>query len=175
MKIVSETPDRLVIIERPWLLVAFHVAMIGGLGFYLWRNWTQTEAWLQALLAANGFLLMVSLRAFAHFVEVRFERFSGQVVIERRGVLLRRRETYPYAAFQAAKSVEFANDEGETRRLVLEFDPHKAPAEFANRKKGDAGVLFEAPATWYYSNDRGPIAVAEAINAWRDGRARPPG
>ena len=180
MRIAEETPDRLVVEERPWLLAAILVLF---LAFMLWSLVENREefTWLSALMAAPW---LVALPLVLHFsvlwVTARFDRATGRIEIARRGFGTRSQEVYQLAHLICARVDETQGESGPTRRLVLVFDKEMLaemePARLSRldgawRKRLRQTAPSDVPLTAYFASGSGPLKAAKAINAWAPARA----
>lgn len=108
---------------------------------------------LGGIFVASGGL--VSL-LFGKVVCCRFQRSSGQLILERQGLLSRSVQHYPLEAIAAVDLETSAGNSGSTYRICLEMLPDAAQ----NRPK-------RLPLTPYYSVDRAAhTALAEQINTF---------
>lgn len=156
MKVIEDTPDRLVLEDRPWLLGS--VLIIGILIFLALAMGTyDVTIWLGIGFGLAALLLAVCFVAFVRRVLVLFDRSAGALVIRTRSLMGQGEKTLPLsdvtgAEVETSRSTSTNNDGGTsistTHRPVL-----------ATR----SGAV---PLTQVFSSGNGAERIAFAINAW---------
>ena len=121
MKIIQNTPDRFVIVERPWFLAAMFMLFTAAIVNGLVTTWAEMELAERALLVGLALLLPLGAHYFVHWVRAEFDRTTGRIDIFRRGLLSRQHHTYSLRYLNRVL-VEEQNNEGATWRAVLVFD-----------------------------------------------------
>lgn len=170
MRIVDQTPDRLVLEIRPVGLMILCVGLfllffVLGFGMRLFlpavaglMGFPEMPG-LSSLPKAPGMNLLGYASAIPLLVAVfllktrrlTFDRPAGLVTLASRGVLGRRESTYPLADLQGASlAASRSGNSGTTYRAVLHF-------------AGDAG---QVPVTPYSTSGPGPARTVDAINGW---------
>ena len=151
MKVVSQTPDELILESRPWitslLIVAFIVLFFGiGLSTLLSGDIGGLLFLLGAIVVGGG-----AFWAFVRFETVRLSRPLDRVDLVSRSILGVTRKDWALSdvARAATERQRSARGTGSTRRPVLIF-----------RGGGSAPIGI------VYTNGRGPGRAAKAINDW---------
>lgn len=153
MKVTTDTPDLLIVEDRPILLalglVVFILVFVGiGLGL------TLAGEWYGILFAlAGGGAGFAAFWGFVRRVQVVFHRPEGYVEIRRRNIfggstVRHRLDEIDHAEIEESRS----SDSGPTYRAVLVV----ARGQSAGRH----------PVTLAYSSGSGHRRAADAINAW---------
>lgn len=179
MRIVEQSPDRMVLEVRPVGLMIvcvglFLLFLVLGLGM---RSFMSGFAGLAGFPAMPGLQTMptipgMNLLAYASVIPLligvfliktrraTLDRRSGRVTLASRGVLGRGETTYPLSALQGA-SLEASRSEegGTTYRAVLRFSE-------------PSGFVPLAP---YFTSGSGPSRTVNAINVWLGPVASPEG
>lgn len=176
MKITDESPERLVIVIMPWLLMIAASIFVGASAIGMIANWQEIGPLGQALGLLWLSFLFWGINFLVHRVEVTFMRYTDKIEIWRRGIVRNIREVYPLQHFQLAR-VDGDNDEGTTQRIVLQFD-EKILDEIGSeawtqkeRRKVNGFKLTapnEIPLTNYYASIAKTDEIAGRINAWAD-------
>lgn len=176
MRITDESPDRLVIVIVPWILIAAAGIFFGASSFGLVANWYEIGVLGQVLGIMWLAALFWGINFFVHRVEVTFSRNIDRLEIWRRGITSDIREIYPLHHFQLAR-VEGDDDEQTTQRIVLQFDEKildELGADFWTKKQRRKAIGFkltapnEVPLTNYYASIAKTDEIAGRINAWAD-------
>lgn len=174
MKIIENTSDRLVIVERPWFLAAIMVLFTAAVVHGLATGWADMEISERAILTCFAFLLPLGLHCFVHWVRAEFDRTTGRVDVSRRGLFYDQHRTYALQHLKSARA-EVQNHEAATWRAVLEFDKRMlAEMEPARRERLERlnaqgfrqAAANEAPLTAYYSSISNAENVAKTLNDW---------
>jgi len=149
MRVVSQSPERLVIEERPWFWGVFYIA------FILSFSWAALQSALRAEFL--GAALAASVAAGVTFLFLRYvervwlvlDRAGGTAEFRRRGMRGLRREAYPLERVKSALAQRNSSGEGDTWRLVLLIE-------------GASPV----PMTPYYQSGKGTRRCVEAVEGW---------
>lgn len=170
MRIVEQTPDRLVLEIRPVGLMLLCVGLFllfFALGFGM-RLVLPALAGLVGMpqtpkltnlpsvpgMNALGYASVIPLLVAVFLIKTRrlsFDRASGVISLASRGLLGRGEKTYPLEAFQGATlAASRSNNSGTTYRAVLQF----------------SGTTGQVPVTPYSTSGPGPSRTVEAINSW---------
>ncbi len=170
MRIVEQTPDRLVLEIRPVGLMLLCVGLFllfFTLGFGM-RLVLPSLAGLMGMpqtpmltnlpsvpgMNALGYASVIPLLVAVFLIKTRrltFDRPSAKVTITSRGVLGRGETGYPLADLQGATlAASRSNNSGTTYRAVLQF----------------SGTTGQVPVTPYSTSGPGPSRTVEAINSW---------
>lgn len=177
MRIVEQTPARLVLEIRPVALMAMCVGLfllffVLGFGLRLFlpaiaglMGMPQTPmlANLPSVPGMNllGYASIIPLLVAVFLIKTRrltFDRPSAKVTIASRGVLGRGETGYPLVDLQGATLVASrSNNSGTTYRAVLQF----------------SGSTGQVPVTPYSTSGPGPSRTVAAINSWLGPRANP--
>ena len=152
MKIRSDTPDLLIVEDRPWILGLMIILFIlafcaAGLFMILDGEWMGLP-----FLVIGGGIGLVAFWAFVRRVQVVFYRPGGWAEIRRANVFRRRATRFDLEGVHHALVETSHSDGDELYRLALFVE------------KG--GVSGTKPLTLAYSNIGDPHSVAAAINAW---------
>lgn len=160
MRIRQDTPDRLVLEDRPWLLGSILAAVTLGLGALaltlgadsLWRGF---GLGLGAALFGAGFV------AFVRRVIVIFDRGAGAVVIRSVGLLGQTEATHPLTAITYARVQTAVNrSTSQTGKLASTSETHRVVLDLHGST---------LPLTQVYSGGPGAAACAAAVNRWLAG------
>jgi hypothetical protein len=169
MRILEQTPDRLVLELRPVALLILCVGLfllffVLGFGMRLFLPaiaglMGMPDMGLSALPRAPGMNLLgyasvIPLLVAVFLIKTRrltFDRQTGQITIASRGLLGHREKTYPLADLQGANlAASRSGNSGTTCRAVLHF----------------AGETGQVPVTPYSTSGPGPVQTVNAINQW---------
>jgi hypothetical protein len=172
MKVVEQSQDRLVIEIRPVGLMIlciglFLLFLILGFGMGSILSWIAGLMGMPANMTGMaalsdgdpgmqilGYASVIPLLVGVLFIKTRrltFDRTSGQITINTRGVLGLGEKTYPMNAFQGASlSSSSSGDSGTTYRAMLHFTD-------------DNAMVAVTP---YGTSGKGPARTVNAINAW---------
>ncbi len=174
MKITQNTPDRFVVVERPWFLAAIFMLFTAAVIYGLVTDWTGMELAERALLIGFAIVLPLGAHHFIHWVSAEFDRTTGRVDIFRRGFLRDQHRTYSLRYLKRALVEEY-NNEGVTYRAVLVFDEamlaemDPSRREQLERRKAQGfrqAAANEAPLTAYSSSTSDVKSTAKALNEW---------
>jgi hypothetical protein len=170
MKLIEETPDRLVIELRPTGLVILCIGMFALffiLGFGV--NWflpamveysglpgSQSMDDLpqipgMTILGLASFLPLVVAILFLKTRRLEFDRKAGQVTIHSLGTLGKSAVTYPMATVQGAVQITNRAQDGRVA--------HRAALKLSGAK----GIV---PLTPYFTSGTGPEVTVNTINGW---------
>lgn len=170
MRIVEQSPDRLVLDIRPIGLMVlcvglFLLFLVLGFGmgsvlpFLIGLMGMSDMPGVSAMPRAPGMNLLgyasvIPLLVAVFMIKTRrlsFDRKSGQISIATRGLLGRGEKTYPMAAFQGASlAASRSGTNGTTYRAMLHFSDQ-------------TGVISVTP---YGTSGSGPSKLVNAINTW---------
>ena len=163
MRIVEQTPDRLVLEIRPIALMVLCVGLfllffvLGfGIRLILPAIAGLTRMPETGLPGMNilGYASVFPLLVGVFLIKTRrltFDRPSGKVSIATRGLFGRGETQYPLADLQGASlAASRSGDSGTTYRAVLHF----------------AGATGQVPVTPYSTSGPGPSRTVDAINSW---------
>lgn len=167
MRIIEQTPDRLVLEIRPVALMLLCVglfllffilgfgmrlvlpALAGLFGMPGLSNLPQAPG-----MNLLGYASVIPLLVAVVLIKTRrlsFDRASGQVTVASRGLLGRGEKSYPLADLQGASlAASRSHNSGTTYRAVLNF----------------AGATGQLPVTPYSTSGPAPARTVEAINRW---------
>jgi hypothetical protein len=152
MKIRRNSPDLLIVEDRPWLLglmIILFILIFCGAGLTMLLS----GEWLGLLFfLAGGGLGFGAFWAFVRRVQVVFYRPEGWVEIRRANIMRRLATRFDLAGVHRAL-VETSTSDGKNLHRVALFV-----------EKG--GVTGTKPLTLAYSNVGDHHGVASAINAW---------
>lgn len=174
MKVIHNTPDRFVIVERPWFLASVFFMFTVAVLYALATSGAEMDIPERALLISFAILLPLGARYFIHWVRAEFDRTTGRVDIYRRGFFYDQHRNYSLRYLKRVL-VEENNHEGVTRRAVLVFDEamlsemDPARRDRLERLKSQGfrqAAAHEAPLTVYYSSVSNVQGAAKALNAW---------
>lgn len=174
MKVIHNTPDRFVIVERPWFLASVFAMFTAAVLYALLTTGSEMDFAERALLTSFAVLLPLGARYFVHWVRAEFDRTSGRVDIFRNGLFYNQHRNYSLRYLKRVL-VEENNHEGVTRRAVLIFDEamlsemDPARRERLERLKSQGfrqAAAHEAPLTVYYSSVSNVQGAAKALNEW---------
>lgn len=162
MKIIENTPDRLVAEDAPWGIgigLIFFVLCFVGIGLFLLSE----GIWAGLIfMFVGGGLGLGGFWAFVRRVQVIFDEPSGMVILRRQSIFDKSEERHPLAKLLRAEIEASAGRDSDgnrttTQRILFVFDE---------------GHL---PLTETYSNASGQLHVARQINEWLAARRTPPG
>jgi hypothetical protein len=156
MKILQETPERLVIEDRPVLLALILVGMIvmtAAITLWLLAEGDWTGLWLS--LAPVGFA--VAFVVFVVRVQATFDRAAGLVTIETASIRRRTHETLPLADLRGAEvQTYFSQVAGPGRKQTRMSRPVLRVA----------GAPEPRPLMESYTAGNGAADAAASINRW---------
>lgn len=157
MKILTNTPDLLVLDHKSWLL---SLGLMAGLLIFLAIGITATMngEWIFGVMF-GGIGTVVwggCLAVFTKRVQLIFDVRAGQVVARKRSVLGYKQDVYPLDTLRGAKLEESPDKEPDMHRPVLVLDGRP-----------------NFPLVSYYTNGSGPRRMVDAINAWVEQRSDP--
>ncbi|MCB1331195.1 MAG: hypothetical protein KDK28_17865 [Maritimibacter sp.] len=153
MKIVTDTPDLLIVEDRPVLLalglIGFILAFVAaGLAMVLAGEW-----WGLLFAIFGGGMGFIAFWAFVRRVQVVFHRPEGYVELRRRNLFGGTRVRHALAEIDRAVIEESqGSDSGTTYRVALVIPAGQSAGRH--------------PVTLAYSSGRAQHRAAEAINAW---------
>lgn len=155
MKVTTDTPDLLIVEDKPvilgLMLIVFILVFI-GIGL-----WLMLSGEISGLLFATigGGLGFAAFFAFVRRVQVVFQRPAGYVEFRRRNLFGASRKRYALTEIDRAETEESRSAEGgSTWRVVLVI--------------GQGQNVGHHPITLVYTNSSGHRRTAEAINRWLD-------
>jgi hypothetical protein len=168
MRVVEQTPDRLVIEIRPVGLMILCVGLfllffVLGFGMRLFVPMIAELMGLDSFpglsnlphvpgMNALGYASVIPLLVAVFLIKTRrltLDRQSGEVRVASRGVLGRAEKTYPLADLKGASlAASRSHNSGTTYRAVLNFGAERVDV------------------TPYGTSGSGPARTVEAINAW---------
>jgi len=154
MKVVENTPERLVLEHRPYLLGGFTWFM-GMVAFVTGVLGLETEGWERLFITLLGVGVMVAAAVFFPFVRITLYR-KAQLVERRRAHIDKARVlTIPFADLSRVRQEANWSDGARLTRLVLELkDGRLVPLE-----------------TGYSSRDLDPIETE--VMSWLTEPAKP--
>lgn len=156
MKVTTDTPDLLIVEDRPVILAialtAFILIFIGaGIAVVMAGEW-----WGLIFLLGGGGFGFAAFWAFVRRVQVVFHRPEGYVEFRRRNIFGGSRVRHALAEVDRAEVEESrSSDSGPTYRVVLVFERGQSAGRH--------------PVTLAYSSGSGHQRAAEAINDWLAG------
>jgi hypothetical protein len=152
MKIKTNTPDLLVVEERPWLLglgIILFTLIFAAVGLFML---TDGEWMGLAFLLIGGGLGLLGFFAFVRRVQVVFFRPEGWVELRRANALRRSTVRHDLGEISRAIVETSRGENADLHRVTLEID------------SGQSAGLH--PLTQAYTNVGKHHAVARAINDW---------
>jgi hypothetical protein len=155
MKVTTDTPDLLIIEDRPIILGialgAFILVFVGiGLGLAL-----NGEPWGLLFALIGGGLGLGAFWAFVRRVQVVFHRPESYVEFRRRNIFGASRVRHALGEIERAEIEESSSsDNGTTWRVALVIEQGQS--------------VGRHPITLAYSNGSGHHRTADAINRWLD-------
>jgi len=174
MKIIHNTSERLIIVERPWFLAAILILFTAATVNGLVTTWAEMKIAERALLAGLAVGMPLGAHHFVHWVRAEFDRTTGRVDIFRRGLFHNQHRTYSLRYLNRAR-VEAQSHEDATWRAVLvfdkamlaEMDPERRERLERRKSQGFRQALAnEAPLTAYYSSTSDVKGAVTALNRW---------
>jgi hypothetical protein len=157
MRIAEETPDRLTLESRPWLLGSFLILVIMVMLFVAWVTFA-VEPWLGIGMSLGACLFGVAFVAFVRRVIVIFDRAVGAVVIRTASLLGQSEKTLPLADIaRVVVETSISRSTGSNGRRGSVSRTHRPVLE-----TGSGPV----PLTEVYSGGNGAERIAEAVNRW---------
>jgi hypothetical protein len=158
MKIVEETPARLVLDDRPWLLGGLIAAAIVILaGFGLFRLSQGGEGGIAALLGAAGFGIAFAI--FVRRVEAVFDRASGELVVRTSTIRGRSEARRPLAEIASAEVETRESSRGRRRRRREPMRVHRPMLRLSS-----GGALV--PLNPMFAAGDAAREAADAVNRW---------
>jgi hypothetical protein len=155
MKVVHDTPDRLVLRRRPWLLAILFLFIAVTMVYASWMTVAVGRPDELYLFAPWAFISLAAFLLYCHTDTVTFDRTTGEMRHMRRLLLWRRRRTIPLASIRRARIEEMFGErvsrDATFLRPVLDLDPPGTPPYrlLARTLQGT-----------------GARQAADAINAW---------
>ncbi|WP_374429140.1 hypothetical protein [Tabrizicola sp.] len=166
MQVTQETPARLVLEQRPWVLGAVLgvcIVILLALAMVLWRE----SAWLTLGFGLAALLLAVCLVLFVQRVIVIFDRAAGAMVIRTRSLMGEDEKTLPLtdilrAEVETSRSTSTSNDGNlsvsVTHRTVLVTGAGPLPLTQSSSAGASAEVNAAAINRWLAASDGPPGA-----------------
>jgi hypothetical protein len=157
MRLAVESPDRLILESRPWLLGSVLITVITLMLLVAWATFG-SEPWLALGMVLGAGLFGVAFVAFVRRVIVIFDRSAGAVVIRTASLLGKTEKTLPLANIRTVV-VETSNNRstGSNGRSGSVSRTHRPVLETY-----DGPV----PLTEVYSGGDGAARIAETLNRW---------
>lgn len=156
MKILHDTPDRLVIEDRPivlaWILVGM-IVVTSAIALWLLAEGDWTGLWLS--VAPVGFAL--AFFVFVVRVQATFDRMAGLVTIETNSLRRRTRETLPLTDLRRADVQTY---------LSTVAGPGRKRTKMSRPVLELAGAVEPHPLMQTYVAGGGAAEVAASINRW---------
>jgi hypothetical protein len=158
MRIRENTPQKLVIEERPIAFAGIMAMFFLAVTYGVIDGWRGMEWPVRALLGGFAVGIPLLVRYFVHWVEAVLERATGRIEIARRGLLFEKREVYPLKHFIEARKQTSKDSDGEAYRVVLvfneamlsEIDPAQREKILSDKKRGlRSAAANEVPLTQY--------------------------
>lgn len=152
MKVRRNTPDLLIVEDRPWLfalMITGFTLLFCGIGLVLMMDGEWTGL---VFFCAGGGLGLGAFWAFVRRVQVVFHRPEGWIEIRRANIFRKLRSRYDLSGVHRAFLESTQGDNGTLYRVVLLIE--------------SGGVQGTKPLTLAYSNVGDHRGVAAAINAW---------
>lgn len=159
MKVVEESPSRLVVEERPIFLAAIMALFTLVAAYGVIKDWRNLEWPVRAILIGFAVGIPVLTRYFVHWVNATFARATGRIEITRRGFLYDKLEVYPLRRLKKARRDISSDSDGVTERVTLVFDEmmldelepeRKARLLKASARGFRSAKANEAPLTAYF-------------------------
>jgi hypothetical protein len=157
MRIAEETPDRLTLESRPWVLGAVLIAVIL---LMLWIAWATfgDEPWLGIGMVLGAGLFGVAFVAFVRRVIVIFDRKAGAVVIRTASLMGQSERTLPL-------------DDIEKAAVDTRISRNRSSSSGSDTISRTHATVLETPTgqvhlTQVYSGGDGAERIATAINRW---------
>ncbi|MCB1506526.1 MAG: hypothetical protein KDJ47_16245 [Hyphomicrobiaceae bacterium] len=119
MKIIENTHQRLVIVERPWFLAAMLVFFAGFFAYATAVNWDQMPTLARIGFSVVPLAALMLLFATVRWVHVEFDRTLGRVTISRSAMWWGQRKQYALKDLEDVRADE--DGEGGSYRVVLSF------------------------------------------------------
>jgi hypothetical protein len=155
VKVIEQSPTRLIIEDRPWLLglsmLLLIVIMWGG-SLFLYRIREGMGALILALVGTGVPLLIAVL--MVQRVRLTFDRSAGTLSKTRQSVFGFSQTDYALIRLLRAEVSESSDSEGTTYRLVLKLT------------QPDETVPF----TSYFTSGRRPERLCKVVNEWTGAR-----
>lgn len=152
MKVIRNTPNQLIVEERPWLIGSLLIiAMLVPIGIGL--AMLSDGSWLGLMVILSAAFPLLFVFIFVRRVQVVFHRSEGWVEI--RGQTLRDQTAVRHDISEiegASVQSRSTSDGTDTHRIVLHIP------------EGQSKGIH--PLTQYYASGRGSHRVADAINDW---------
>ena len=152
MKIRRNSPDLLIVEDRPWLigiLIILFILVFVGAGLFLVID----GEWLGLPFALiGGGLGLGAFWAFVRRVQVVFHRPEGWIEIRRANVFRRLKNRYDLDGVERAVVQTSRSDNSDVYRVALIIEA--------------GGVTGTKPLTLAYSNIGDHRGIADTINAW---------
>lgn len=178
MRIVADTPERLIIKERPVIIAAMMALLFMSASASAVLGWERMAPAARVTAVALAIAVALIARLFIHWVTVDFERASARVEIARRGLFFYGGESYSLKHLEGAR-LDKASDpdrrsgaDGASWRVVLVFsermlgEPDRAEWKRRRGSRWGSARPNEVPLTSYYSAKANAEEVVFAINRW---------
>jgi hypothetical protein len=166
MRIANETPDRLTLEARPWVLGSILVIVILFMTLIALLT-IRENIWLGLGMALGAGLFGLCFVVFVQRVIVIFDRPAGAVVIRTASLMGQGEETHALANIrEAVVDTSISHNSGSGSGSGRVSRTHRPVLRLA------AGG--EVPLTQIYSGGDGAAQMAEAINRWLGHPAPPP-
>ncbi|SMR70973.1 hypothetical protein SAMN04488030_0593 [Aliiroseovarius halocynthiae] len=157
MKILTNTPELLVLDHKPWLI---SLAMMAGMLIFLGVGITAITQgeWVFGLMfgGIGGSVWGICFLVFTKRVQIIFDTHAGQIVKRTRSFFGYAQDVYPLSPLCGAELEETRRDGSSMYRPVLVMT-------------GQPNL----PVVSYYTNGSGPRRTTEAVNRWLETRSTP--
>lgn len=153
MRVIRNTPEQLILANRPWLLgvmlILFILIFVGsGLAMILDGEWPGL-----ILAGLGGGIGVIAFAAFVRRVQVILDRTAGTVTLRRRSVFGYSQVVHRLSHLREAVLEATASSKGGTLyRPVLVLDGGMSAGRH--------------PIVQSYTNGSGPQRLTDAVNAW---------
>ena len=152
MKLRHNTPDLLIVEDRPWLfgvMIILFILIFCGAGLMM----VAEGEWMGFVFAiVGGGLGLVAFWGFVRRVQVVFHRPEGWIEIRRANLFRRLKNRYELAGVKRAIVETRRSDNADLHRVALIIEA--------------GGVTGTKPLTEAYSNFGNHRQVADTINSW---------
>jgi hypothetical protein len=160
MKIAEETPDRLTLESKPWVLGSV-LALVILVMLAIALATVAENAWLALGMALGAGLFGICFVVFVRRVIVIFDRPAGAVVIRSASLLGQTERTLPLADIREAAVDTSVSRSTRSNGRVSVSHTHRPVLRTAEG---------EVPLTDIHSGGDGAARMAEAINRWLGAR-----
>ncbi|OIQ36265.1 MAG: hypothetical protein BM558_14055 [Roseobacter sp. MedPE-SW] len=169
MRIIRNTPEQLIVANKPWLigvmLVLFILIFI-GVGVLV-ATGEEGDIWFGILFGGlGGGIGIAAFCVFVRRVQIIFDRPKGKITIRRQSVFGYNSEDHPLTQLSHVE-IEQTTTRQNGHNSTL-YRPTLVLEAAASNPNGETRIPIVAA----YTNGKGPNRIAKAVNSWLPAKDR---